>query len=77
MRPRRSEGLPCLYVEFLVLVSLVLLFATATYQRNLIWKDDLSLWSDVVKKSPTKVLSSKDEWNLMLKGTKTKTKGHR
>ena len=66
-----------IYIEPVVLVSLLLVFAAAAYQRNLIWKDDLSLWSDVVKKSPTKVLSSKDEWNLMLKGTKTKTKGHR
>jgi tetratricopeptide (TPR) repeat protein len=42
------------YIESVVLAGLVLLFATATYQRNIVWKDDLSLWSDIVKKSPNK-----------------------
>jgi tetratricopeptide (TPR) repeat protein len=27
-------------------------FAAATYQRNFVWKDEVTLWSDVVKKSP-------------------------
>ncbi|MBC2695977.1 MAG: tetratricopeptide repeat protein [Desulfobacteraceae bacterium] len=43
-----------IYIESVVLVSLVLLFTGATYQRNFAWKDNLSLWSDVVKKSPGK-----------------------
>ncbi|NVL90086.1 MAG: tetratricopeptide repeat protein [Desulfobacterales bacterium] len=43
-----------LYVEFLVLISLVTVFGVATHQRNLAWKDDFSLWQDVVKKSPNK-----------------------
>ncbi len=29
-------------------------YGFAAYQRNFVWKDDLSLWSDVVKKSPDK-----------------------
>ena len=33
---------------------IIVIFSIATYQRNLIWKDELSLWSDVVKKSPFK-----------------------
>jgi len=37
-----------------VLIMLVLVFGVATYQRNFAWKDDLSLWSDVVKKSSNK-----------------------
>ena len=41
-----------LYVELLVVAGLVVVFGADTYQRNLIWKDDLSLWSDAVKKSP-------------------------
>ena len=41
------------YVELLVVISLVVLGA-ATYQRNLVWKDNCSLWSDVVEKSPGK-----------------------
>lgn len=43
-----------LYIEFLVLIVVVAVFGTATYQRNLVWSDDLVLWSDVVKKSPHK-----------------------
>ena len=43
-----------IYIESVVLVSLLLVFAAATYQRNLVWKDDLSLWSDIVKKSSYK-----------------------
>ncbi len=42
------------WIELLVLISLVLTYGWATYHRNLVWKDDLSLWSDVVKKSPFK-----------------------
>lgn len=41
-------------IELLVLISLLLTYGLATYQRNLVWKDDLSLWSDNVKKSPAK-----------------------
>jgi tetratricopeptide (TPR) repeat protein len=42
------------WIELIVLISLVLTYGWATYQRNLVWKDDLSLWSDGVKKSPIK-----------------------
>jgi tetratricopeptide (TPR) repeat protein len=42
------------WIELIVLISLVLTYGWATYQRNLVWKDDLSLWSDGVKKSLTK-----------------------
>ncbi len=38
----------------MVLVGLVLICGWATYQRNFVWKDDFSLWSDVIKKSPEK-----------------------
>jgi tetratricopeptide (TPR) repeat protein len=37
-----------------VLIVLLLIYGGATYQRNFIWKDDISLWSDCVKKSPQK-----------------------
>jgi len=33
---------------------LTLLFAVGSYQRNLIWRDEISLWRDVVAKSPNK-----------------------
>lgn len=42
------------YIEIAVLMGLVMVFGIAAHQRNLVWKDDFSLWSDVVKKSPYK-----------------------
>ena len=36
------------------LVLIMATFSVATYKRNMIWRDDLSLWSDNVKKSPGK-----------------------
>jgi len=33
----------------------VALLSVASYQRNRVWRDELSLWTDVVKKSPGKV----------------------
>ena len=38
----------------MALIMFMAIFATTTYQRNLVWKDDFSLWSDIVKKSPNK-----------------------
>ncbi len=32
----------------------VILFSVATYQRNRVWNDEISLWADVVQKSPNK-----------------------
>ena len=37
-----------------VSAALVLAFSIATYRRNRIWKDEMTLWQDVVKKSPKK-----------------------
>lgn len=37
-----------------VFVLIMVAFSGATYKRNMIWRDDLSLWSDNVKKSPRK-----------------------
>jgi len=42
------------WIEPLVFASFILLLGWVTCQRNLIWKDDLTLWSDNVKKSPAK-----------------------
>ena len=39
------------YIELAVLMGLVMVSGIAAHQRNLVWKDDFSLWSDVVKKS--------------------------
>jgi tetratricopeptide (TPR) repeat protein len=42
------------WIELVVLVTLVLIFGWISFQRNFIWKNDFSLWSDVVIKSPEK-----------------------
>ena len=42
------------YIEVAVLIALVVLYGWASYERNLIWKDEMSLWTDVLKKSPHK-----------------------
>jgi tetratricopeptide (TPR) repeat protein len=42
------------WIEFAVLFVLIVTYGWATYERNFVWKDDLSLWSDVVEKSPYK-----------------------
>src|SRR4030042_4834582 len=36
------------------IIILILLYSGLTYKRNYVWKDDVTLWSDVVKKSPNK-----------------------
>ena len=41
-------------VGLIAIGVLVIILSVATYQRNLIWKDELSLWTDVVQKSPNK-----------------------
>ncbi len=42
------------YIEFAVSITLMLMLGLASYQRNSAWKDDITLWSDVVQKSPLK-----------------------
>ena len=42
------------YIELSVIIGLLLFYASSTYKRNFIWKDNLSLWTDVVNKSPAK-----------------------
>jgi len=40
---------------FNIIAAVILIFCSVlTYQRNTIWKDDLSLWNDAVEKSPHK-----------------------
>lgn len=40
--------------SIIILAILVSYFSILTYQRNKVWKDEFTLWSDVVKKSPHK-----------------------
>ncbi|MFC1607923.1 tetratricopeptide repeat protein [Candidatus Latescibacterota bacterium] len=37
-----------------VLCGLICLYSALTYQRNVVWRDDLSLWSDAAEKSPNR-----------------------
>ncbi|MBI4837754.1 MAG: tetratricopeptide repeat protein, partial [Nitrospirae bacterium] len=41
-----------LRVIILFLTVVVIIFSIVTYQRNIIWKDEISLWNDVIKKFP-------------------------
>jgi len=42
------------YVEAAVLIAIVLIYGVVTYGRNFVWKDEVTFWSDVIKKSPRK-----------------------
>lgn len=39
-------------VTVLVMGGIVLVLSILTFQRNLVWKDEVTLWQDVTKKSP-------------------------
>jgi len=39
-------------IESALLVLLLFICGFMTYQRNLVWKDNMSLWTDNVKKAP-------------------------
>jgi tetratricopeptide (TPR) repeat protein len=45
------------WFELIVIICIVVIYSLAAYQRNFVWKDDVTLWSDVVKKSPVKARS--------------------
>src|SRR3990172_3193125 len=42
-------------IKILLLAVFVGIFAVATYTRNAVWRDTITVWSDVVQKSPNKV----------------------
>ena len=42
-------------LKIIAILSITLVFAVWTYERNAIWSNAVTLWSDVVKKSPQKV----------------------
>lgn len=48
-----SDKIKLKYFRILA-ISLILIYSTLTYARNKVWQNQLSLWSDVVKKSPDK-----------------------
>ncbi|MBI4691373.1 MAG: tetratricopeptide repeat protein, partial [Nitrospirae bacterium] len=52
-----------LVTYYLLLATPIIIFPPSTYQRNIIWMDSVSLWEDVVKKSPGK---ARGHYNLGL-----------
>jgi tetratricopeptide (TPR) repeat protein len=42
------------WLKMSLLALLVAVLAVGTYQRNRVWESEISLWSDVIKKSPNK-----------------------
>jgi tetratricopeptide (TPR) repeat protein len=48
----KKEAMRKAFVSFLVVIPLAL--SAATYSRNTVWINKISLWEDVVKKSPAK-----------------------
>ncbi len=51
---QKVKNLALCWIELFVLIALISTYGWVTYQRNLIWKDEVTFWSDVVKKSPVK-----------------------
>jgi len=41
-------------IEFMAIITIAFSFGWTTFQRNFVWNDDLSLWQDVMSKSPNK-----------------------
>jgi tetratricopeptide (TPR) repeat protein len=39
------------------LIMILFIFATGTFERNFVWKDDYNLWADTVKKAPGAALA--------------------
>ena len=49
------------WIKGMVLCAVVIVFSVWTYQRNIVWSDDVRLWNDCVIKSPHK---SRQHYNL-------------
>jgi hypothetical protein len=50
----KNKGIHILTAVTVMLSFTVIVLTTATYIRNSVWKDEASLWGDVVSKSPNK-----------------------
>ncbi len=50
-----------------IFVVLALVYTVFTYQRNKVWKSELSLWTDVISKSPNKARAVNNRGFLFLK----------
>jgi len=43
-----------LFTAYCLLPTIIIILSVAAYNRNNVWKDDIVLWKDVIKKSPKK-----------------------
>jgi protein O-mannosyl-transferase len=50
-----------------LLCTVAIIFSIWTYQRNIVWSDDISLWEDVVKKSPNIARSQNNLGDTLMK----------
>jgi len=51
-----------------VLIILILIsYSTLTIQRNFLWKDDVSIWEDAVKKAPTSITALNNAASSLIK----------
>ncbi|MBF0479411.1 MAG: tetratricopeptide repeat protein [Candidatus Omnitrophica bacterium] len=41
-------------IRMIIMTAVIVILGMLTFQRNAVWKDDISLWSDSVKNSPRK-----------------------
>jgi hypothetical protein len=46
MEKKSSYEMKYRYAEYFLLTVLILLYGVAANQRNLVWKDEVTLWSD-------------------------------
>ncbi len=54
-------------IFYTVILSLILVNSFLTFQRNKVWKDEQTLWNDVIQKSPNK---ARGYFNLALQASK-------
>ncbi len=51
---------------YVVLTALILLYGSLTIDRNRIWKDDITIWSDTLKKSPDSLTALNNLANALI-----------
>ncbi|MBI4838527.1 MAG: tetratricopeptide repeat protein, partial [Nitrospirae bacterium] len=54
LQPSSFPSRHALRITVFLLAASVVVLSFASYQRNAVWKDEISLWTDVVSKSPNK-----------------------
>ncbi|MEK6531219.1 MAG: tetratricopeptide repeat protein [Deltaproteobacteria bacterium] len=50
----KDDGKAGAAVFYIVIIAAIVGLSTLTYRRNLVWKDNISLWGDVLKKTRSK-----------------------